>query len=347
VALDDSLLVAGLGDNSCRVIHANRGQAGPLFDLSVAENESSFLRGHSGPVFCLDLTSETLTTGSWDTTVRTYCRSRPGGAEEELTLSRTDCYPDWVQALVVRGKHTLVASGSVVHCVDQETGTAISKFDGLHESIINAVEGTRDSRILFTAGSEGLVMSHDLRMKRSSCVLWHHNSSVNSLSLDDPWLASSSSDGTVLLVNTEKAARGMTAQRGLGPNCRLLHSPSNNPAFCVDISDGWVCVGSESDTVKTFDFSKAMVASEKAAAARAAKATARGSGVKKNKGGADLRVNAKATAPSLSETLLGTSPPSLPPLIHELQAKSSKGHRWWRRRKGKVETSRPEHGPEV
>ena len=324
VAMDDKLLVAGLSDNSCRVIREDhRDLSRPLFDLSTADDQSAFLRGHSGPVSTVDLTSRSLVTGSWDCSVKTYTRM-----DEELSLSRTDFYEDWVQSLVVRGKHTLVASGSIAHCVDHETGQTIHQFDGLHESVINSVEGSRDSRQMFTAGSEGLVMSHDLRMKRSSVVLWHHNGSVNALSYDDPWLASASSDGTVLLVNTQESS-STTNQRGLGPNCRLLHSPSNSPAYCVDVCDGWIGVGSESDTVKTFDFSKAVVISDKAAAARAANSIARNMSRKKGRSIQD----AKVLAPSPAESLLGTSPPSLPPLIPELQGSRSKGHHWWRKKK--------------
>lgn len=149
VAMDDSLLVAGLSDNSCRVVRANRSDRGPLFDLSTAEDDSAFLRGHSGPVSCVDLTPGSVTTGSWDCTVRTYNRGR----DDELALVRTDGYDDWVQSLVVRGKHTLVASGSIVYCVDHETGQTVMKFEGLHESTINALEVRDESNLVILEGS--------------------------------------------------------------------------------------------------------------------------------------------------------------------------------------------------
>ena len=80
-----------------------------------------------------------------------------------------------VLSVAARGKHLLVAAGSEVFCHDLATGQVVRKFQDLHQGSILCVEGTQNSKMLFTAAGEGLVMAHDLRMKNSSRLIWHHN----------------------------------------------------------------------------------------------------------------------------------------------------------------------------
>lgn len=97
----------------------------------------------------------------------------------------------------------------------------VRQFRELHEGPVTALEGSRSGRLLFTGGGDGLVLAHDLRMKRGSRALWHHCSPVAGLSFEDPWLASGCTDGAVVLQvgagQGRKRRRGcMGCMRGAG-----------------------------------------------------------------------------------------------------------------------------------
>jgi hypothetical protein len=48
---------------------------------------------------------------------------------------------------------------------------ARAQFQNLHEGPVSCLEGTHSGRLLFTGGSDGLLLAHDLRMKEPSrCV---------------------------------------------------------------------------------------------------------------------------------------------------------------------------------
>lgn len=58
---------------------------------------------------------------------------------------------------------------------DQSSGALLRRYQNLHSGCVAAVEGCQSGRLLFSGGHDGLVMWHDLRMKRPSAVTWHHN----------------------------------------------------------------------------------------------------------------------------------------------------------------------------
>ncbi|WIA11004.1 hypothetical protein OEZ85_011161 [Tetradesmus obliquus] len=140
-----------------------------LFDLSLPAQQ---LRGHIGPVTSLCLTESCLYSGSWDYTVRCYRR----GSWDCISVLK---YQDWVWSVVARGGLLLVASGPEVHVHDLPTGKLVRKFQNLHEGSVSCLEGTHCARLLFSGGADGLLMAHDLRLKESSRVLWHHNAGKN------------------------------------------------------------------------------------------------------------------------------------------------------------------------
>ncbi|WIA30910.1 hypothetical protein OEZ86_000962 [Tetradesmus obliquus] len=193
-----------------------------LFDLSLPAQQ---LRGHIGPVTSLCLTESCLYSGSWDYTVRCYRR----GSWDCISVLK---YQDWVWSVVARGGLLLVASGPEVHVHDLPTGKLVRKFQNLHEGSVYCLEGTHCARLLFSGGADGLLMAHDLRMKESSRVLWHHNAGVHGLALEDPWLASCASDGTVLMHNYEAAAptnpgSSSSSSSGALPSRRSLSCPGH------------------------------------------------------------------------------------------------------------------------
>ena len=77
-------------------------------------------------------------------------------------------------------------------------------------------------------------------------TLWETSAGVNSLSLEDPWLAAALTDGTVALLNIEAAMRqrqqGRTAAQPPPPK-RLFQQPSG-AACCADLADQWLAAGS-------------------------------------------------------------------------------------------------------
>ncbi|GLC34183.1 hypothetical protein PLESTB_001613600 [Pleodorina starrii] len=188
-------------------------------------------------------------------------------------------YSDWVYCCAVRGSNLLVAAGSEVVVTDAATGRAVRRYQGLHDGgAVACLEGCRSGRLLFTASGDGLLLAHDLRMKQGSRVLWHHNAAVTGLAFEDPWLASASADGCIMLQDSEQAlAGGGSPQRALNANCRALHCPAGQPALCLDLADQWLAAGTESGTVRLWDFTGAAAAAERAAASRAARSVAKAS----------------------------------------------------------------------
>ena len=79
-------------------------------------------------------------------------------------------------------------------------------------------------------------------------TLWSTSSSVRSLKLDDPWLATATADGTVALLHTEAVARqGRAGQSGAGPAAsRRLFQVPQGAACCVDLLDQLLVAGSGS-----------------------------------------------------------------------------------------------------
>ena len=77
-------------------------------------------------------------------------------------------------------------------------------------------------------------------------TLWETSAGVNSLSLEDPWLAAALTDGTVALVNIEAAMRQRQQSRTAGQTSstkRLFQQPTG-AAWCADLADQWLAAGS-------------------------------------------------------------------------------------------------------
>ncbi len=182
---------------------------------------------------------------------------------------------------------------------------------------MRGLEGTHNGRMLFTAAGEGLVLAHDLRMRSGTRVVAHHNAGVLGLSFEDPYLASASSDGTVLLVNTEENNAGGSRRP---PARQPLHTPSG-PAYCVDIADQKVVCGSESQVVRVWDFTGAQDAAMRAAAAKEGRGSRKGWRRRAAGGGVGHQ------NPDASSALLGTSPPALPPVLEGFVTAPSTGTR--------------------
>ncbi|KAG2494376.1 hypothetical protein HYH03_007433 [Edaphochlamys debaryana] len=186
-------------------------------------------------------------------------------------------YGDWVYCCAVRGGNLLVAAGNEVVVTDAATGRAVRRFAGLHDGgAVSAVEGCRSGKLLFTAAGDGLLLAHDLRMKQGSRVLWHHNAAVTGLAFEDPWLASASADGCIMLQETERVlAGGSPPPRSLHSACRALHCPPGQPALCLDLADQRLAAGTDSGVVRLWDFTGAEAAAERASASRAARAASK------------------------------------------------------------------------
>ena len=179
---------------------------------------------------------------------------------------------------------------------------------------------------------------------------------VQSLSFEDPWLASAASDGSVLLIDVDAQHRGGSATgtwrstfRGSsgGPSpascChRYLHTPAG-PAYCVDLSDQRVVCGSESETVRVWDFTDSQAQAERALAAKASRGSRKQSrkGSLPEHGGSSGRSKPQTrkihSDVGLTDSLLqgtdfsahmfGTSPPVLPPVLEVLSGEGGSRQR--------------------
>ncbi|KAL6753086.1 WD40-repeat-containing domain protein [Haematococcus lacustris] len=253
--------------------------------FDVASAPTHCLLGHQEEVSALCLTPEAMYSGSWDNTVRVWSREEGenGPGFECVNVLR---YDDQVGSVMARGGHLLVSAGAEVLVHDLGTGQVLRKFQNLHAGHVNCLEGSHSGCMLFTGSGDGLVLAHDLRMRDPTSTLWHFKAGVHSLALEDPWLACSTTDGGVVLLNTEVAlgcsrgpeaawtsgsgagGRGAGGRHSLGASCRQLAS-AGSPAHSVDLVDQWLAAGSESTTVRVWDFSGTSDAAQMAAIDRA------------------------------------------------------------------------------
>lgn len=60
---------------------------------------------------------------------------------------------------------------------------------------MSCLEGTRNGKLLFSGGADGLVLAHDLRMRDPSAIVWHHNAAVTGLGYEDPWMVTAAAGG--------------------------------------------------------------------------------------------------------------------------------------------------------
>lgn len=262
VALDTDALASGSADHGLRIWDARHSERS-LFDLGEPNRT---LKSHTGPVVALSLTEANLFSGSWDASVRVWSRST---WECSLVLK----YEDWVTSAVARGSNLMVAAGLDVVVHDVSTAQKTRHFQNLHQGKVTCLEGTRNGKMMFTAAGDGLIMAHDLRLRDPSVLVWHHVSGVLGLAFEDPWLASSSRDGTVMLMNTEA---GLKNAKFTTSSTRRQLQGQQGPGYCVDISEQWLACGSESEVVRTWDFSHASEHTQRAAEARASRNRRRG-----------------------------------------------------------------------
>lgn len=127
---------------------------------------------------------------------------------------------------------------------------------------------------MFSGAADGSVQMHDTRAKLASCDLWQYRAGVSGLAFEDPWLASSSHDGTIALIDLQKKlhshhrAESMNFSLHSGnPDHRQL-ATRTGPIYCVDMCNEWLACGSESSVVKSWDFRGAEEAAVKSLAQR-------------------------------------------------------------------------------
>ncbi|KAL3152980.1 hypothetical protein ABBQ38_012009 [Trebouxia sp. C0009 RCD-2024] len=269
LAADESMLVSGSSDHKLRVWLADRhSKAG--FDLSDPIKLGK--NGHTGPVAAVELDNECIYSGSWDYSVRVWHRS-------SLELAGIVPFDDWVFSLASRGDHLLAGVSSHLLVLDTTTLKPLKTLCHQAGGVVS-VEGTRDGRLVFSGGRDGRVLAHDLRLPDRAppvASLWETSAGVNSLSLEDPWLAAALTDGTVALLNIEAAMRQRQQGRppAQGPPPKRLFQQPSGAACCADLADQWLAAGSDTGVTYSWDFSKAEEKEEEVRAAKAARGRAR------------------------------------------------------------------------
>lgn len=107
-------------------------------------------------------------------------------------------FGDWVWFVLARGNVLFTSASRQVHINDRVTMQPIRTLNKLHDSNHICIEGSRDGKILFTTSvHDGLVLCHDVRMKRSPFAAAYMKSGVEALAYDDPWLATGDVNGHV------------------------------------------------------------------------------------------------------------------------------------------------------
>lgn len=264
LAIGADTLVSGSTDALVRV-----------WDLSKLRNGQlpppKKLIGHTGPVSGLSLVGSTIYSGSWDCSVRVWEKGR-------MKCKAVYKYGDWVWALVCKGPSLVVAAGKDVIFQDVATGKIVYRAEQIREEgHVSCLESTQDSRVVFTGAADGEVQMHDTRARFSTCTLWNHRAGVSDLAFEDPWVASSSHDGTLAMTNIERKLHS-SEQLSRSP-AKLFPKGSDHrkialkegPVYCVDLCSEWLACGSESPVVKSWDFRGAEEAALKAKAQREAR----------------------------------------------------------------------------
>eukprot|EP00884_Botryococcus_braunii_P009483 jgi/Botrbrau1/18536/Bobra.0596s0003.1 len=105
---------------------------------------------------------------------------------------------------------------------------------------------------------DGCISLYDLRSKSQepAVQIWQGGSAVSCLSWEEPWLAATLLDGSLLLLDLEAGVRAPSRVGHAPP----VHRPRQFPgqggsAYCVQLSDQWMACGSEEMSVRTWNFS--------------------------------------------------------------------------------------------
>lgn len=271
IAADTELLVAGGTDAFLQCWRAIEGHP-HLFDImGSAGNQNSEFRlwGHGGPVTCLALDATRIYSGSWDMSIRVWDRVR-------LKCLRTLRHGDWVWAVAPRGSTIASTAGRDVYVWNTEHGNLETVINNAHTGNAHSLARSHLGDLLFTGGEDGAIHMFDISDSRDEedekpAATWiPHTGPVHSLAFEFPWLASSSSDGRIALINVRKllssAQRSSSKKRSMvkqsaadsmEPPQRMLHGFGCN-LFSVDIGADRIVCGGEEGVVRVWNFSEAL-----------------------------------------------------------------------------------------
>jgi len=249
LAVDASLIASGSSDGFIRCWRAWPGAKPGACPFVVTGEQPKKLAGHTGPVSSLELAGRHLYSGSWDMTVRRWERDEDGAARS--------CDSVW-------GPRVFAAAGKHLVVQDAETGKPLTKFRGVFGGEGAALEATHNGQFAFSGGSGGQVLLHDLRMapsREGAALLWQGSpgSTVTSLSLEDPWLALSTTDGMASLLNLQDALRAsQSLGRPLQDPTRSAQEPKRRHVadgmpllHAIDMKDRWIAYGGDDAVART------------------------------------------------------------------------------------------------
>mmetsp|Transcript_10553 Transcript_10553/g.30051 ORF Transcript_10553/g.30051 Transcript_10553/m.30051 type:complete len:628 (-) Transcript_10553:41-1924(-) len=263
VAMDSRLLVSGSSDATIRCWRAWPGEqpGGRPFVVTAEQPMKLLGKGaHTGPVTGLELTEEHLYSCSWDMTARCWRRAEDGRLRSVSVWG----YQDFAWDVAVRGPRLLVAAGRDLFVQDLATGQLLTVINNVFGGHAAALEGAYTGQLLFTGGSNGQLLMHDLRAppsKQGCALLWQGacNSTITSLALEDPWLVLASTDGIAGLLDLAGATRmaprpaARKKQHSARPLLSLkLLGGGQHSGYAVDIQDRWVACGSDCETARTW-----------------------------------------------------------------------------------------------
>ncbi|KAF3941206.1 Beta-TrCP [Dactylella cylindrospora] len=259
-------ILALLPDTSSpnHVYIAEAGNVARRLNIQDPKEPQRVYRGHSAPVTSLALNRDAsiLYTGSWDKSILAF------SATEKKVLKTFIGHADFVKALLyvdlIPSKPMLISgsSDSSIIIWNPETGAKLhtlkSHGRGVQALAIDPVESTRESVVLYSAGSKQEIKKWIITTDKvtEECEIVEHETGVNSIRFlgeegeEDLWTASSD----MTAKRFERAA--LTAlgreKKGIDPDTELWHADFVNDV-AMDVTGRWVITACSDEEVRVWD----------------------------------------------------------------------------------------------
>ncbi|KAG9313147.1 WD40-repeat-containing domain protein [Chiua virens] len=181
------------------------------------------LQGHSNSVRCLDVCGNMVVSGSYDRSCRIWSVDT-GECLHVLTGHEQEIYSVAFDGIrVVSG-----GMDTTVRVWDAMSGQCMALLQG-HTALVCQLQLCPTTGLLATGGSDGRVITFDLRNFTSLQRISAHDSSVTSLQFDSNFLITGGNDGRVRMYETQSGA----AVRDLSERCESVWKVACKGGTCA------------------------------------------------------------------------------------------------------------------